>query len=123
MFAQHQNVTKDMTKGSPLKLILQFCIPLFLGMLFQQFYNMMDTVIVGKFLGHSHMKHQNQYKIKNNIQYRRQDQEKQRTFAVTQRPYDSGKKIVQINHRDAQKNHKYVIIGALHYIGRRIHPH
>ncbi|MCI8299017.1 MAG: MATE family efflux transporter [Lachnospiraceae bacterium] len=46
-----KNVTKDMTKGSPLKLILQFCIPLFLGMLFQQFYNMMDTVIVGKFLG------------------------------------------------------------------------
>jgi len=34
-----------------MKLILQFCIPLFLGMLFQQFYNMMDTVIVGKFLG------------------------------------------------------------------------
>lgn len=49
--AMAKNVTKDMTKGSPLKLILQFCIPLFLGMLFQQFYNMMDTVIVGKFLG------------------------------------------------------------------------
>lgn len=40
-----------MTKGSPIRLILQFCIPLFFGMLFQQFYNMMDTVIVGKFLG------------------------------------------------------------------------
>ncbi len=46
-----KSVTKDMTKGSPLRLILQFCIPLFFGMLFQQFYNMMDTVIVGKFLG------------------------------------------------------------------------
>lgn len=34
-----------------MKLILQFCIPLFFGMLFQQFYNMMDTIIVGKFLG------------------------------------------------------------------------
>ena len=34
-----------------MKLILQFCIPLFFGMLFQQFYSMMDTVIVGKFLG------------------------------------------------------------------------
>lgn len=34
-----------------MKLILQFGIPLFFGMLFQQFYNMMDTVIVGKFLG------------------------------------------------------------------------
>lgn len=40
-----------MTNGSPMKLILQFCIPLFFGMLFQQFYSMMDTVIVGKFLG------------------------------------------------------------------------
>ncbi len=46
-----KNATKDMTTGSPMKLILQFGIPLFFGMLFQQFYNMMDTVIVGKFLG------------------------------------------------------------------------
>ncbi len=46
-----KSVTKDMTVGSPIRLILQFCIPLFFGMLFQQFYNMMDTVIVGKFLG------------------------------------------------------------------------
>ncbi len=46
-----KSVTKDMTTGSPMKLILQFCIPLFFGMLFQQFYNMMDTIIVGKFLG------------------------------------------------------------------------
>ena len=46
-----KSVTKDMTSGSPMKLILQFCIPLFFGMLFQQFYSMMDTVIVGKFLG------------------------------------------------------------------------
>lgn len=46
-----KSATKDMTKGSPMKLILQFWIPLFFGMLFQQFYSMMDTVIVGKFLG------------------------------------------------------------------------
>ena len=46
-----KSVTKDMTTGSPMKLIIQFCIPLFLGMLFQQFYNMMDTMIVGQFLG------------------------------------------------------------------------
>ena len=46
-----KSVTKDMTQGSPIRLILQFCIPLFFGMLFQQFYNMMDTIIVGKFLG------------------------------------------------------------------------
>lgn len=42
---------KDMTQGSPIKLILSFFIPLLLGMLFQQFYSMMDTIIVGKFLG------------------------------------------------------------------------
>ena len=40
-----------MTKGSPMKLILGFAIPLFLGFLFQQFYNLVDTVIVGRFLG------------------------------------------------------------------------
>ncbi len=44
-------MTKDMTKGSPIKLILSFSIPLLFGFLFQQFYNLMDTVIVGKFLG------------------------------------------------------------------------
>ncbi len=42
---------KDMTKGSPLKHIISFAIPMFLGLLFQQFYSMMDTVIIGKFLG------------------------------------------------------------------------
>lgn len=42
---------KDMTKGSPMKLILGFSIPLFFGFLFQQFYNLVDTVIVGRFLG------------------------------------------------------------------------
>lgn len=44
-------MTKDMTTGSPMKLIIGFAIPMFLGMLFQQFYSMVDTVIVGKFLG------------------------------------------------------------------------
>lgn len=42
---------KDMTKGSPMKLILGFAVPLLLGYLFQQFYNIVDTVIVGRFLG------------------------------------------------------------------------
>lgn len=45
------NTTKDMTGGSPLKLILGFSIPLLFGMLFQQFYSLIDTAIVGKFLG------------------------------------------------------------------------
>lgn len=44
-------MTKDMTKGSPMKLILGFSIPLFFGFLFQQFYNLVDTIIVGRFLG------------------------------------------------------------------------
>ena len=44
-------MTKDMTSGSPAKLILGFAIPMFLGLLFQQFYSMVDTLIVGKFLG------------------------------------------------------------------------
>ena len=44
-------MTKDMTEGSPMKLILGFAVPLFFGFLFQQFYNLVDTVIVGRFLG------------------------------------------------------------------------
>ena len=41
----------DMTKGSPLKLILKFLVPVLLGCLFQQLYNMVDTIIVGKGVG------------------------------------------------------------------------
>ena len=40
----------DMTVGSPTALILGFAIPMLLGTLFQQFYSMADTVIVGRFL-------------------------------------------------------------------------
>ena len=43
--------TKDMTAGSPMRLILGFSIPLLFGSLFQQFYSVVDTVIVGRFLG------------------------------------------------------------------------
>lgn len=43
--------TKDLTVGSPLKLIIGFSIPIFLGMLFQQFYSVVDTMIVGQTLG------------------------------------------------------------------------
>ncbi|MBE7726491.1 MAG: MATE family efflux transporter [Enterocloster citroniae] len=46
-----KGATKDMTEGSPLKLILGFFIPMLFGLLFQQLYNMADTIIVGKFLG------------------------------------------------------------------------
>ena len=44
-------VTRDLTVGSPMKLIFQFVLPTLLGMLFQQFYNLVDTMIVGKLLG------------------------------------------------------------------------
>ena len=43
--------TKDLTVGSPLKLIIGFSIPIFFGMLFQQFYSVVDTIIVGQTLG------------------------------------------------------------------------
>lgn len=42
---------QNMTTGSPTKVILNFTFPIFLGNVFQQFYNMADTVIVGKFVG------------------------------------------------------------------------
>ena len=44
-------MTKDMTTGSPMKNIIRFCFPLMLGQLFQQLYNMADTIIVGRFVG------------------------------------------------------------------------
>ena len=44
-------MTKDMTTGSPMKLLLGFIIPTLFGFLFQQCYNIVDTVIVGRFLG------------------------------------------------------------------------
>ncbi len=44
-------MTKDMTQGQPMKLILNFSIPLLLGYLFQQLYSMVDTIIVGRYLG------------------------------------------------------------------------
>ena len=43
--------TKDMTAGSPMKLILGFSIPLLFGFLFQQFYSVVYTNIVGRILG------------------------------------------------------------------------
>ncbi len=42
---------KDMTEGSIVKQLLVFTIPVFLGNIFQSFYNVVDTVIVGRFLG------------------------------------------------------------------------
>ena len=41
----------DLTEGSPGKGLLLFALPMILGNLFQQFYNMVDTIIVGKYVG------------------------------------------------------------------------
>ena len=46
-----KDVTKDMTTGKPLLLILQFAFPLLIGNFFQQMYNVDDAAIVGRFLG------------------------------------------------------------------------
>ncbi len=48
MSTRHSN---DMTNGSPVKLIIWFMIPMFLGNVFQQFYNIADSIIAGQFLG------------------------------------------------------------------------
>ena len=49
--SSQRSTIKDMTNGSPTKLILGFAVPMLMGLLFQQFYSMVDTIIVGKFLG------------------------------------------------------------------------
>ncbi len=43
----------DMTRGSPTRLILRFSLPLLVGNIFQQLYNMVDSVVVGRFVGSS----------------------------------------------------------------------
>ena len=45
--------TKNMTEGSEFQIIIKFTLPLLLGNLFQQFYNIVDSVIVGQYLGSS----------------------------------------------------------------------
>lgn len=46
-----KSAARDLTSGKPMRLILGFMLPLLLGMLFQQFYNMVDTIVVGRYLG------------------------------------------------------------------------
>ena len=46
-----ESKVKNMTSGSPGKLILTFAIPLMLGNIFQQFYTMVDTMVVGQVVG------------------------------------------------------------------------
>ncbi len=46
-----KSTVRDLTVGSPMKLILGFMLPLLCGMLLQQLYSMIDTIIVGRYLG------------------------------------------------------------------------
>ena len=46
-----RNAETDLTEGTPWKIIMRFSIPLFFTFLLQQFYNMVDTIVVGQFLG------------------------------------------------------------------------
>lgn len=43
--------TLNMTEGSPVRLLIVFAIPMLIGNLFQQFYNLVDSVVVGKYVG------------------------------------------------------------------------
>jgi len=45
-------ITKDMTVGKPWRLILTFSLPLIAGNIFQELYSVVDTMVVGKFLGY-----------------------------------------------------------------------
>ena len=45
------NFMQDMTKGSLSDCFLSFSVPLLIGSIFQQFYTMADSIIVGKFIG------------------------------------------------------------------------
>lgn len=44
-------MVRDMTQGSPFKVITLFAIPLFIGSIFQQIYNMVDSIVVGNYVG------------------------------------------------------------------------
>ena len=46
-----KDAVNDMTVGTPAKLIIQFMIPVFLGNIFQQFYNIADSIVAGQFIG------------------------------------------------------------------------
>lgn len=46
-----RSTVKDLTQGSPMKLVVGFTLPLLFGFLFQQLYSFVDTAIVGKYLG------------------------------------------------------------------------
>lgn len=46
-----KSLAKDMTSGSPTGILLKFALPMLIGNIFQQIYNMVDSIVVGKFVG------------------------------------------------------------------------
>ena len=46
-------MNKDLTKGEPQKVLLAFCLPLFGSIIFQQLYNIADSLVAGKFIGNN----------------------------------------------------------------------
>lgn len=44
-------MAQDMTTGNPARILLAFSVPMLIGNLFQQFYNIVDTIVVGQFVG------------------------------------------------------------------------
>ncbi len=44
-------MNKDLTKGDPQKVLWAFCLPMFGSILFQQLYNIADSLVAGKFIG------------------------------------------------------------------------
>ena len=51
--AKREHGAIDMTQGSPTRLIVAFSLPLLLGNVLQQLYNMVDSIVVGQFVGAS----------------------------------------------------------------------
>ena len=49
--SESKGIRGDMTAGSPMRLILAFSIPLLLGNVLQQMYNMVDSIVVGNYVG------------------------------------------------------------------------
>lgn len=44
-------MTQDLTQGNPRKMLWSFCLPMFGSIVFQQLYNIADSLVAGKFIG------------------------------------------------------------------------
>lgn len=51
LYLEMKNLTLNMTEGSPTGLLIRFSIPMLIGNIFQQLYNLVDSVVVGKLVG------------------------------------------------------------------------